>query len=370
MYLKGEILHLYISIFAVLIALLGFVPAMADTSSESNDAQSIEEIDEIVEDNSEYNDVLSVVDELDWCPQDGSIPASARKAEICKMINEIGGLENELTANTEALKENYQNMKDKENSLENRILGAAGMATVGIGGMMAASALAEQSADAAAEADMERYLQTFQCKIGDKRFNGGETGVGIGTGNELIELYQQYVDLAADLKERKAALGMAAGIESEVIMDKAKAGLYDDVGHGIENGTYASLYRAATGSEKDASKINEQKESTASKLKTGAIVAAAGAVATAAANYMINHDNKDKSAELLAQREKITARFNEIANQMVDECNELIKEHKEFVKTLSAEQLQQEYLATYKQAVDEAQPITDISEIKDSKFCR
>jgi len=280
--------------FGMFFCVFCFAPVFGDDVGAAQAPKSdTEEVDEIDESNSEYYDVLSVVEELDWCPEDGSAPNSTRKAEICKMVSEISGLEDELAANTKDLEENYQNMKDKETSLENRLLGAAGMATVGIGGMMAASALSEQSADAAAESDMTAYLQTFQCKIGDKRFRGGEMGVGTGTGNELIELYQQYVDLAADLKERKAALGIKAGIESEVIMDKANAGLYDDTGKGIENGTYASLYRASKGNDTDKSKFDDAKDTSANRVKYGGVAAGVGAVGGLIGNAIINDDDDD-----------------------------------------------------------------------------
>ena len=343
---------------------------MADDDTDT-DSLEIEETEELIEtDGDEYYDILDVVDELDWCPSDGSVPHNVHKAEICKMINEIGDLDNQLNANTDALAENAKNMKDKEQSFENRMLGAVGIGTVGIGGMMAASALAEQSADADAARDMDAYLATMQCRVGDNVYKLGDAGIDVGGTNQLTELYQQYVDLAADLKERKTALGMKSGIESQVVMDSAKMGLYDDKGNGIENGTYASLYRASRGNEKDVNKINEQQESASKNLKIGAGVAIAGAAATAIANYAINHNNKDKSKELLEEREKVKSRFNEIKEQMVRECNALIQEHKDFAKTLSAEQLTIAEWAEYKQAVDAAQPITNIIEIKDSKFCK
>jgi hypothetical protein len=125
---------------------------------------------------------------------------------------------------------------------------------------------------------MQAYLATFQCTAGGKTYSGGTSGIELAGANQLTGLYQQYVDLAADLKERKAALGIKAGIESEVILDKANTGLYDDVGKGIENGTYASLYRASKGNEKDVNKLAEQKNTSATRVKGGAIAAGAGAV--------------------------------------------------------------------------------------------
>lgn len=182
----------------------------------------------------------------------------------------------------------YDDAKAKEQSTANKMLGGATMAATGIGGMQLAQGLAEKSADAAAESDMAAYLQTFQCRVADKTYKGGEFSIPVGGGNELIELYQQYVDMAADLKERKNALGLKAGIESEVVMDKANMGLYDDVGHGIENGTFASLYRASKGNEKDKSKLDDAKDTSANRVKYGGIAAGVGAVGGLVGNAIIN----------------------------------------------------------------------------------
>ena len=76
------------------------------------------------------------------------------------------------------LQENYENMKEIENSFENRMLGATGMATMGIGGMQLATAMTEDRADDAAEQQMKAYLATFSCTYADgKRFSGGETAI-------------------------------------------------------------------------------------------------------------------------------------------------------------------------------------------------
>ena len=138
------------------------------------------------------------------------------------------------------LQAKYQEAKAREQSLPNRVLTAATMAATGIGGMELAMGLAEQKADKDAATDMEAYMATFQCKIGEKggkTYTGGTMGIEVPGANELATLYQEYVDLAADLKERKEALGMRPGIESEVVMDKATMGLYDDVGNTNRNGT-------------------------------------------------------------------------------------------------------------------------------------
>ena len=208
----------------------------------------------------------------------------------------------------------YSNAKANEQSLANRLLGGASMAATGIGGMQLAQGLAEQSADAAAEADMQAYLATFTCKIGDaggKSYKGGEMGIEVSGGNQLTSLYQQYVDLAADLKERKNALGMAPGIESTVVMDKANMGLYDDTGRGIENGTYASLYRASRGNEADQQKLAEQKDTSSTRVKAGAIAAGVGAIGGAIGNAIINSGDDDDETVTEADCKKVKGTYKD-----------------------------------------------------------
>ena len=246
-----------------------------------------------------------------------------------QIFEKINSLKEALKQNQQALEDNYQNMKDKENSFENRMLGGLAMGTVGIGGMMAAQSLAEQNADDAAERDMRAYLATFQCKVGDQTYSGGTQKIEVAGANQLINLYQEYAKLAGDLKERKSALGMKAGIESEVVIDKATSGLYNDVGTGIGSGAYASIARALQNPNgEDAKRWAEQKESTSNTLKTGAIMAGAGAIASMAANYAINHGNKDKSGELLSERTEIQQELDDVIEFELDECNAKIQERK------------------------------------------
>jgi uncharacterized repeat protein (TIGR02543 family) len=192
--------------------------------------------------------------------------------------------------------DNYKNAKERETSLENRMLGATTMAATGIGGMQLAQGLAEQNADDAAARDMAAYMATFQCRIGDKggkSYPGGTSNIETPGANQLINTYQEYVALAKDLSERKSALGMKAGIEAEVILDKSATGLYDNVGHGVMGGTYASLYRAAMGSETDKQKLDSDKEASSNRVKGGAIAAGGGAVGGAIGNMLINGGDDD-----------------------------------------------------------------------------
>ena len=176
------------------------------------------------------------------------------------------------------LEDAYKKAKENETSLKNRLVSGLSMAATGIGGMQLAQGLAEQSADEAAERDMRAYMATFQCKIGDKIYKNNEKSIEVPGANQLTKIYQEYVDLAEKIKERKTALGMKPGIESQVVLKKESTGLYDNAGKGIENGTYASLYRAAMGNETDKTKINEAKDTSAQRVKGGAIAAGAGAI--------------------------------------------------------------------------------------------
>ena len=195
--------------------------------------------------------------------------------------------------NRTILQQEYNAARAREQSLANKILGAATMAATGIGGMQLASGLAEKSADEDAEQAMRAYLATFTCKYGDKRVSGGATDIELPGGNELINLYSEYVALANDLKTRKAALGIKPGIESESILYGATSGLYDDISDGKTSGVYTSLSRALSDPDgEDAAAWAAQKQETSDKVKTGATVGGVGAVGGAIGNLIINGDKK------------------------------------------------------------------------------
>ncbi len=184
--------------------------------------------------------------------------------------------------------------RDKENSLANKLLTGASTAATGIGAMQAASAIAEQRADRNAERDMQQYITTMQCEYGDgKIINLGNTDVTLPGGNELLDYYTEYKQLADNLKTTKSALGLRSGIESEVLYDRAQSGLYQYATAERGAGGEISLYRALTDTEgADAARWAEQKESTAKRLKTGAIVAAAGIATGIIGNRIINGKTK------------------------------------------------------------------------------
>ena len=193
-------------------------------------------------------------------------------------------------AKVTAAQEKYDDAKEKEQSAENKLLGATTMMATGMGAMELASSMSEQKADQEAEDQMRAYLSTFYCQYGSKRVPGGTKNAEIAGGNELINLYAQYVNLANDLKSRKAALGIAPGIESEAILDNATAGLHDDESIGKRGGMFTSLARAlADPTGEDAQKWKAQQEESAKGIKSGAIALGVGAVGSAVIDLAINH---------------------------------------------------------------------------------
>lgn len=227
------------------------------------------------------------------------------------------------------LRENAKKMHDKETSTANKLIGAAGIGATGIGTSQALSALSEQRADNRAEDDMRAYLATIKCDYGTgKTVNGGETGIELPGGNELTQYVTQYKTLAADLKVRKTALGMSPGIESETIIDAAETGLYDNAATGKTNGAFTSLSRALSDeTSADAQAWAQQKADTASKLKTGAIVAGVGAVGSAIANLAVNSgaDKQNKSDEILAN---YAAKYTKKLQAVIDNVEQQIEPKK------------------------------------------
>jgi len=193
----------------------------------------------------------------------------------------------ELQANADA-------MRDKEQSTANKILGAAGIGATGIGLMQTASALAQQNASNDATRDMTAYLATFRCDYGSGRnISGGETGITLPGGNQLLPLYTEYITLASDLKTRKEALGLSPGIESEIIQDSATSGLYDNVSLGRGDGVYVSLAAALSDPTGPAAAAwAAQQSATSEQLQTGLITAGVGTLASIIGNIAINENKK------------------------------------------------------------------------------
>jgi len=208
--------------------------------------------------------------------------------------------ENENCVNKlDELKQTFEDAKANEQSLANRTLTAASIAATGIGGMELAMGLSEQKADKEAQQDMSAYIASFRCEYGNgKQVKAGPEEIVLPGGNDekLMSLRTKYMTLATDLKERKTALGMKPGIESEEILDKTAMNLYDDENTGIESGAYGSLYRAKMlGSEEDQAKLDEEAKKSKNRVIAGATVAGAGIVGGIAGNMAINGTDGKKN---------------------------------------------------------------------------
>ena len=206
----------------------------------------------------------------------------------------------------EEAKKKYEDAKATEQSLENRTLTALSTAATGIGGMELAMGLSQQKADKDAAQSMAAYIATMRCTYGDgKQVKAGPDEIELPGGNnqQLMNLRAEYFALANDLKERKTALNMKPGIESEEILDKAATGLYDDEMVGITSGAYESLYRAQMlGSEADQAKIDEKAKTSKNRVMGGAIAAGAGALVGVVGNSLINGKLGEKIKEGIANK--------------------------------------------------------------------
>ena len=269
-------------------------------------------IDEIIEDktkkkNSIGNKVITKKDLAD----DNTI------LQLVNSIVEYQVVSKEL----EELQKAYDEAKAKEQSLANRALTALTVAAMGIGGMELAQGLAEQKADKDADQNMRAYIATMKCTYANgKTVKASPAEVELPGGNDqqLMNYRAEYLSLASDLKERKNALGMKAGIESEEILDKVASGLYDDENVGIESGAYESRYRALMlGSEQDQAMLDEAAEKSSKRVKGGAIAAGAGAVVGIGGNALINGKLGEKIG-LLKGKNSSTKENNELIRKFKD----------------------------------------------------
>ena len=222
-------------------------------------------------------------------PSKGECKAKKEKKDKDKKDDDDGLSDEEKKKRQAELDANAKAMKEKEQSTANKMLGAVGMGATGIGAMQMMSGAAEQKADEDAEADMKAYLETFTCKFGDTRVKGGEKNIELPGANALMAQRTEYIALANDLKTRKESLGMKPGIESELILDQASTGLYDDVHTGKTGGKFTSVSRALLDKNSDDAKAwAEQKADAADKKKTGTTTAIGGAGLSAVGNVAAN----------------------------------------------------------------------------------
>ena len=276
--------------------------------------------------------------EKNKCLRDGEPDADKdddTEATDTSQPNESRLSETDSLAKIEELRDNAEAMRAKEQSTANRLLGAAGIVTTGIGAMQTASAMAEQNADADAERTMRAYLATFHCNYGaGKSVQGGQSNIDLPGGNELIGLYSEYVNLANDLKVRKNALNIRPGIESEPILDAATSGLYDDVAIGKTSGAYTSLARALMDPNgADAAAWAQQKSDTADKKKAGMITAGIGAAGSLTANLAINSgkNKQNKIDEILAEYDRQNTSKDGVNDKTIIKCIEVIMNTTHFI---------------------------------------
>lgn len=196
----------------------------------------------------------------------------------------------------QVLEERYERAKRREQSTANKILGAAAIGLTGAGMRNWMQGSAESALDENAESAMKAYLQTFRCNwgAGGTSYKGGAANIELPGAGALMPLVTEYKALAAELKETKAALGMAPGIESEEVLDNAAMGLHDNDRHGIETGAFTSVSRALLDNDgEDANHWADQKSSAKKKSTTGAIMTGVGVVGGTIGNLVINKDNDD-----------------------------------------------------------------------------
>ena len=198
---------------------------------------------------------------------------------------------NELQEKIDSAKEKLDQAKETEQSFANRMLGGVTTAAVGLGSMQLAQGLAEKQADSAANKDMNAYIASMYCLIGnDYKSSRVELNEKVNIPQptrEFTNNRSEYLSLANELKTLKSALGLKAGIESEVVVDDL--GLYQNTNKGITDGAYASRYRANAQNDADDKKaLKDAEKTTKTRMIAGGVVAGAGMLAGMVGNSLIN----------------------------------------------------------------------------------
>lgn len=214
---------------------------------------------------------------------------------------------------------NYQDAKENRDSTENRMLNFATTLAASQGASTMLSAMAEKKADAAAEQEMTAYLGGMYCEYGGgQSVRVGLANVEIPGGNELLNYYSEYKNIADRLKTQKTALNLPAGLESQTVYDKAESNLYKNASLGRGAGTQTSLSRALLDSNSaDAAAWQAQKDKTAKNLKTGALVAGGAVVAGFAANKLLNREYNER-------KKKLKEDFKEKEKKFIEQNEEIV----------------------------------------------
>ena len=182
--------------------------------------------------------------------------------------------------------------KAKEQSNANKLLTAGATAAAGIGGMELMQGISEQKSTKESEQSMASYIATMRCRYGNgKQIKAGTDEIELPGGNNsnIMQYRSEYFTLAKDLKERKVALNMTPGIESEEILDKSQMGLYDDENLGMNSGAYSSVYRAQMyNSETDATQIDDAKQTAKNRMIGGGVATGVGVAGGIVGDQLLN----------------------------------------------------------------------------------
>ena len=343
-------------------------PVVAEQPAQSGGQQpsepTEEEKEKIVDEQGvkEMSDIKAAMEELRW----NSEKASKERQQFYKRFSELSKRVTDLSQSA------YDEAKAKEQSEGNKNLEMFSQATMGIGAMQLAQGIAEKQADAAADADMEAYIQTMRCTYAGKSVKWGPDKIELPN-TDLMPYQMEYKYLAQVLKERKAALGLKPGIEAEEILDKASSGLYDDENVGNMGGAYGSRYRAAAGNAKDKGKLSADKKEAKTRMIAGGVIAGAGLVGSMIADYVINKDSK--VGKIKDERDKAKAELQDYMKQEVKKCNEQIQKHKELAEKIknNPKLANRASFKRYTDLILSMQPMSDnvnIDEFKGHPICR
>jgi len=191
--------------------------------------------------------------------------------------------------------------KAKEQSNANKLLTAGATAAAGIGGMELMQGISEQKSTKESEQNMASYIATMRCRYGNgKQVKAGTDEIELPGGNNsnIMQYRSEYFTLAKDLKERKVALNMTPGIESEEILDKSQMGLYDDENLGMNSGAYSSVYRAQMyNSETDTTQIDDAKQTAKNRMIGGGVAAGVGVAGGIVGDQLLNGELGQKIKE-------------------------------------------------------------------------
>ena len=350
---------------------------VADETADVENAQdeTVEQSEENVssQETEEMQRILSTMQELDWDSGD-----NAQRQELYKKIEQLSKRADELTQQaTEEAKEKLDQAKETEQSFANRMLGGVTTAAVGLGSMQLAQGLAEKQADSAANKDMNAYIASMYCLIGnDYKSSRVELNEKVNIPQptrEFTNNRSEYLSLANELKTLKSALGLKAGIESEVVVDDL--GLYQNTNKGITDGAYASRYRAnAQNDEDDKAELKKESKTTKTRMIVGGVVAGAGMLAGMVGNALINNNNKSTSSNTKAERDKVKAELQRYMDEEIKKCNTKIQQHKNLAKKIknNSDIMQ---ISEYQQYVKDVEAMqlmpddADITDFKGHKVC-